>query len=66
MKLRTKIILMIGLIVAIATSLFEFVAYTSQHEALLNGIDSKLLATAHMARSVLSEDYHNNIQDIDH
>ena len=61
MRLRTRIAIVIGLTVVIATLLFAAIVFQTQKRALIAGIDSKLFASAHLARSILGTDYHDNI-----
>jgi len=65
MKLRTRIALVIGLLVVVAAVLNGVLVYNAQSKALIDGINSKLLATANLAREILPTDYHDNISGPD-
>ncbi len=65
MKLRTRLILVMGLIVVIATVPFGYVVYQTQNKAHIDGINAELLATANFAREILPVDYHDKIQGAD-
>ena len=63
MKLKNIIALIMSLLVIISAALYGFIGYYSEKDALVEGIDSKLLATVHLSKEILSSDYHNNIID---
>ena len=65
MRLRTKIILVTGLILVVAAALFGICSFKEQEHALLSGIDAKLLATAILAREILPANYHDKISGAD-
>ncbi len=63
MRLRTKVAWVMALIVLTAAFPFGAILYRMQSKALTDGIDAKLLATAHLARAILPVDYHDRIRD---
>ena len=65
MRLRTKIILVTGLILVVTAALFGICSFKEQEHALLSGIDAKLLATAILAREILPANYHDKISGAD-
>jgi PAS domain S-box-containing protein len=65
MRLRTRIILLTGLMLIIATTFSGIATFRTQENALLRGIDSKLEATARLAREILPVDYHDKISGTD-
>ncbi|MEI7673099.1 MAG: hypothetical protein WCK00_13390, partial [Deltaproteobacteria bacterium] len=65
MLLRTKIILVTGMMLLIAATVFGIATFRAQERMLLSGIDAKLLATARLAREILPADYHDKISDAD-
>ena len=65
MRLRTKIVLVSGLMLTIAAALFGIATFRAQEHALLHGIDEKLLTTARLAREILPANYHDKISGAD-
>jgi hypothetical protein len=65
MRLRTKIILVAGLMLMTAAALFGISSFKEQEHALLSGIDAKLLTTARLAREILPANYHDKISGAD-
>jgi hypothetical protein len=65
MGLRTRIILLTGLLLIIATLIFGIATYKAQESALLSCIDTRLEATARLAREILPADYHDKISGAD-
>ena len=62
-KIRSKILAVMTLIVMSNSIAFSVIYLTSQKNALLTSIDSKLLASARSAEYVLPENYHDRIVD---
>ena len=65
MKLRTKIAFFMSVLVTIAAVLYGVIIFNAESNALLNGMDSKLLATACLAKEILPANYHDLIQNVD-
>jgi diguanylate cyclase (GGDEF)-like protein/PAS domain S-box-containing protein len=63
MLFRTKITLIFGTIIILATLSLGGFLYKSQEEALIDGIDKKLYSAAIMAKAFLSDNYHDAIVD---
>jgi len=62
-KIKYKILLSMSILVIISTSVFSVVLYRTHNQALLDGIDNKLLTAAYCIRNILPENYHDNIVD---
>ncbi len=65
MKLRTRFVFGMGLILALAALLFGELIYRAQKDALLQGIDARLWTAAHMAKEILSPDFHDRLRNRD-
>ena len=63
LKLRTILVLVMTLLVAVTAAAFSLVIYERQKQTLLEGIDAKLLAVAQSAHSLLPADFHDRIED---
>ena len=61
MKIRTKLILFMSLIVLLTSVSFAFIFYSSEKKTLLDGIDAKLLSVAQSAKTLLPADFHDRI-----
>lgn len=63
MKIRTKLILFMSLIVLLTSVSFAYIFYSSEKKTLLDGIDAKLLSVAQSAKTLLPTDFHDRIVD---
>jgi two-component sensor histidine kinase/HAMP domain-containing protein len=61
MKIKYKILFIVSALVLIFSASFIIVQYNSQKKALLDGIDSRLLAAAYSAKAMLPADFHDKI-----
>jgi PAS domain S-box-containing protein len=62
-KIKSKILIVMTLVVMITSITFSVIYLKSQKEALLTSIDSKLMAVARSAEYILPENYHDSIID---
>jgi signal transduction histidine kinase/DNA-binding response OmpR family regulator len=63
MRIQTKILLLLVSVLAATAVVFVVIVYRTQREALLKGIDDKLVTAAMGVRARLPEDYHGSIPD---
>ncbi|MEI8350623.1 MAG: HD domain-containing phosphohydrolase [Candidatus Omnitrophota bacterium] len=61
MKIRGKIVFSVWLVVLICSSIFTIIGYRAERQALLEGIDEKLYATASLLRFLFPTDYHDHL-----
>ena len=61
-SIRTQIILVTGLLIVGAAAVFSAIGYARQKNALLDGIDAKLLTAAHLAKAVPPHGYFDRIE----
>jgi PAS domain S-box-containing protein len=62
-KIKSKILIVMTLVVMITSITFSVIYLKSQKEALLTSIDSKLMAVARSAEYILPQNYHDSIID---
>jgi len=60
-RIQTKILLAMGLMIAVTATVFSGIIYRTQKAALLHGIDEKLVTAAMAVRARLPEDYHDSL-----
>lgn len=65
MRIRFKIMLVMTLLVLMTSLIFSIVLYNHKKSALEMGIQQKLFAVTHTARSILPSDFHDRIVDKD-
>ena len=63
MSIRNKIVILVCSIVIFLSFLLTIIHITIKKQDLLAGIDSKLLASAHFAKAMLPDGYHDKITD---
>ncbi len=63
MKIKHKILLAMVLITLVSSVFFTTLHYYEQRNALIAGLDDRLLTAAHMARATLPDDFHDAITD---
>ncbi len=63
MKIKYKILLAMMLITLVSSVFFTTLHYHEQKNALITGLDNRLLTAAHMARATLPDDFHDSISD---
>jgi PAS domain S-box-containing protein len=63
MRLRTRLMLLTGSVVVLASLVFGTVSYRRERAALLRGIDQELLAAAHLSAHVPPEGYFDRLDD---
>jgi len=61
MKLQYKVLMWTWSIIIVLSLIFTAMEYSSQKNALLEGIDNKLFTAAIMLKSALPADYHDNL-----
>ena len=61
MRLRSRIIVVTGLMLVLTIVLFSIATFKKQEQALVSGIDAKLETAARLAREILPKDYHDKI-----
>ncbi len=62
-RLKTKLLLLIGATIVVVSLIFGALSYHRQREALLSGIDEKLFAAAHMAALVPPAGYFDRLEN---
>ena len=65
MKIRSMLLIILGFIILLSSSIFSSLSYYKSRSALLEGIDAKLYSSAVFSSSLLAKDYHDNIADKD-
>ena len=63
MHIQTKLLLAITTVLLSTCLFFSLITYRTQRDALLEGIDTKLLTAAESAKDILGGDYHDRIFD---
>lgn len=61
MKIKYIVILIMGSLSVIISLMFTFISYKIQSNSMLAGLDEKLLTAVHFSKSLLGDDYHDNI-----
>jgi len=62
-KIKHKLVLVMGLVIVGTSALFSIVLYRTQRRALLKGIDANLLTAASFTEKTLPDGYHDRIVD---
>ena len=63
MKVKHKIFLLMLVLVILITSIFAYLNYLTERNAIMKGIDDKLYTSAIMVEALLGDNYHSQIVD---
>lgn len=63
MKMKHIIILLMGSLSVISSLVFTVISYKIQSRAMIEGLDDKLLTAVYFNKSLLGDDFHDNITD---
>ncbi len=62
MRIKTRILIVMSVIVILTSTAFSFILYNRQKSSFLDSIDTKLILAADLVRKTLPEGYHDSIE----